>query len=185
MNGLDAVAACLDSGVPNAVCHCWVEPLTRPNNLVGSAANCRPRVLTDVAAVLICASEAPNRRAALSKELKWRESDDPGVATLATASPSPVVEPGSDTTASIAAAARAKPRRKRIQTDYQRQPAGGDDRRAIQALRARGCHALLRAQRVRSIRPGGGEARDVIERARKLATASGCKSRPGSCQEAR
>src|SRR6266511_6179181 len=65
-------SACLDSGVPNAVCHCWVEPLTRPNNLVGSAANCRPRVLTDLATVLICASEAPNRRAALSKELKWR-----------------------------------------------------------------------------------------------------------------
>jgi hypothetical protein len=60
MNGLAAVAACLDSGVPNACCHCWVEPVTRPNNLVGSAANCRPRVLIDLATSLICASVAPN-----------------------------------------------------------------------------------------------------------------------------
>jgi hypothetical protein len=96
MNGLAAVAACVASGVPNAVCHCRVEPVTRPNNLVGSAANCSPRVLTDLATVMICASVAPNCRAALSKELKWRYCDDPGVATLATASPSPDVEVGSD-----------------------------------------------------------------------------------------
>ena len=58
--GLDAVAACLESAAPSAACHCWVEPVTRPNNRVGSAANCRPRVLTDLATVLICASVAPN-----------------------------------------------------------------------------------------------------------------------------
>jgi hypothetical protein len=72
MNGLEAVAACLDSGLPNAACHCSVEPVTRPNNLVGSAANCKPRVCTDLATVLICASVAPNWRAALSNERKWR-----------------------------------------------------------------------------------------------------------------
>ncbi|SRR6266511_959144 len=97
MNGLAAVAACLDSGMPpRAACHCWVEPVTRPNNRVGSAANCRPRVLTDLATVLICASEAPNRRAASSSELKCRYRDDPGVATLAAAWASPAVELGSD-----------------------------------------------------------------------------------------
>src|SRR6266542_2919584 len=97
MNGLAAVAACLDSGVPpRAVCHCWGEPVTRPNNRVGSAANCRPRVLTELATELICASVAPNWPAALSRELKCRYRDAPGVATLAAASPSPVVEVGSD-----------------------------------------------------------------------------------------
>src|SRR4029453_2089806 len=64
------------------------------------------------------------------------------------------------------------------------QPAVGG-RAAPTQLGAARLGQLLRAQRARSIRPGGGEARGVIERARKLAAASGCKSRPGSCQEAR
>jgi len=60
MNGLDAVACRSASEVPSAACHHAVEPLTRPNNLVGSAANCKPRVPTDLATVSICASVAPN-----------------------------------------------------------------------------------------------------------------------------
>jgi hypothetical protein len=60
MNGLDAVAACVDSGAPNAACHWPVVPVTRPNNLVGSATNCKPSVLTDLFTVLIWASVAPN-----------------------------------------------------------------------------------------------------------------------------
>ena len=43
MNGPDDVAAWFDSGDPNAARHCSVEPVTRPNNLEGSAAKCRPR----------------------------------------------------------------------------------------------------------------------------------------------
>src|SRR6266540_6077145 len=95
MNGLDAVAGWVDSGAPNAFCHCWVEPVTRPKSLVGSAANCKPRRLIAFATVFICASEAPNWRAALSSELKWRYRDDFGVATCAAACPSPLVELGS------------------------------------------------------------------------------------------
>jgi hypothetical protein len=72
VNGLDAVAACSDSRVPNAACHWSVVPVTRPNNRVGSAANSSPRPCTDVATALICASVAPNCRAAALKDLKWR-----------------------------------------------------------------------------------------------------------------
>src|SRR4051794_41903504 len=85
VNGLEAVAACSDRGVPNAACHCAVVPLTRPNSRVGSAANCRPRPCTDVAMVVICASVAPKRLAAALSELKWRESGDPRVAPPAAA----------------------------------------------------------------------------------------------------
>jgi hypothetical protein len=63
MNGLDAVADLLGQRSPNAACHSRVEPVTRPNNLVGSAAKCRPKVLTD-SATLIWASVAPNWLAA-------------------------------------------------------------------------------------------------------------------------
>ena len=72
MKGFDAVAACSVSGVPSAACHCLADPVTRPNNRVGSAANCRPRPWTDSAMALICASVAPNWRAAVASELKWR-----------------------------------------------------------------------------------------------------------------
>jgi len=104
MNGLAAVAACLDSGMPpRAVCHCWGEPVIRPNSLVGSAANCKPRVLTDLATVEIWVSEAPNRRAASSSELKCRYSHDPAVAALAAAWRAPPL--------SWAATGRRRPRR--------------------------------------------------------------------------
>lgn len=96
MNGLDDVAAWFDSGDPNAARHCSVEPVTRPNNLEGSAAKCRPRDLIDLATALICLSVAPNWRAALSNELNWRYCGAPGVATLAAASSSEGVELGSD-----------------------------------------------------------------------------------------
>jgi hypothetical protein len=96
VNGLDAVAACVDSGARNAAFHCRAEPVTRPNSLVGSAANRRPRPLIALATAMICVSVAPNWLAALSSELKWRYCDDPGAATLASASPSALVELGSD-----------------------------------------------------------------------------------------
>ena len=46
------------------------DPVTRPNNRVGSAANCKLR--TDWAMASICASVAPNWLAAAASELKWR-----------------------------------------------------------------------------------------------------------------
>lgn len=96
MNGLDAVAAFVDSGAPKADCHCLAEPVTRPNSLVGSAENCRPRPLTDWSTALICAFVAPNWLAALPRDMKWRYCADPGIDTLVTASSSAVVELGSD-----------------------------------------------------------------------------------------
>src|ERR1700759_5381677 len=95
MNGLDAVAAWVDNEAPRADFHCWAEPVTRPNSLVGSASKSRPRLSTDVATALICAFVAPNWLAALFSEAKWRDCPDPGVDTLGTGSSSAVVELGS------------------------------------------------------------------------------------------
>jgi hypothetical protein len=72
VKGFDAVPACSVSGVPSAVCRCLADPITRANNRVGSAANCRPRPWTDLAMALICASVAPNRLAAVASDVKWR-----------------------------------------------------------------------------------------------------------------
>src|SRR5271169_5511508 len=96
MKGFDVVAACFDKGFPNAVRHCRAEPVTRPNNLVGSAANQRPMDRIDLAIALISAFVAPNRRAASSSGMKCRYLDDVGVATWAAACSRAFVAVGSD-----------------------------------------------------------------------------------------